>query len=692
MSFPKVPLPPAPPILPKRICLHGTELLDNYAYFRNLENEAVQAYIKAEQAYAQQMMAPLEDLCEELVDEMHARTKQDDQSVPQYYAGYWYYSRWEEGVDYPLHCRRLQSMRAPEQVYLDENELAGSKPYFDLASFDICPGQRYVAYAVDYDGSERYEIRILDTQSGSELADVISDASDYFTWFEDQEHIAYVRLDDQERPHAVYIHRLGEPTDHDRCIFVERDPAFYVAVWKSRSKDYIFIESNSNTTTEVSFLSAHDPDPTSTLIDKRNQGVEYYVDHQGGRFLILTNEEAANFQLMTTPVAKIGKPNWRLLIPERKDTVLCSIDPYENFIVVTELFNGLDRVGVLQTTFEEIDYLHFEEHLASVYTEGVSDYKSEFVRVVFNSLNIPEEIWDYCVREQTWTFKKREEIAGFNRESYVCERLSVTAKDDTQIPLTLVSQTSARKVQNPPVLLQVYGAYGEPLDLDFDSDLLSLLDRGVIAAYAHVRGGGEYGQLWHLSGSVLNKENSIQDYIDCAQYLIDRGFTRAGSIAGLSGSAGGLLIAAAAQRAPRLFSAVVVEAPFVDVINTLLDKSLPISAHDIEEFGDPEREEDFTYIKKYSPYDNVSEKFPTLLVTAGLKDQRVGYWEPLKWVAAIRARKTDQNPVILKVEDFGHAGVSGRHQELQDTAHIYAFLLATWGLEGAKSKGQESKI
>ncbi|MDJ0956155.1 MAG: prolyl oligopeptidase family serine peptidase [Arenicellales bacterium] len=672
--------------------MHGKRLVDNYAYFRNYQDESVQAYIKAEQVYAQRMMAPLDDIRETLVDEMYARTKQDDQSVPQFYAGYWYYSRWEEGMDYPLHCRRLRSMQASEQVYLDENELAGNRTYFDLASLDICPRQRYVAYAVDYDGSERYEIHIIDIQSGSKLADVINDASDYFTWFEDQKHIAYVRLDTHERPHAVYIHRLGEPVNHDRCVFVEHDPAFYVAVWKSRSKDYIFIESNSNTTSEVLFLSTHHPESTPTLVEKRNQGVEYYLDHQEGRFLILTNEEAANFKLMVTPVTDVGKDNWRILIPERKDTVLCSIDPYESFIVVTELFDGLDRVGVLQTTFERIDYLDFQESVASLYTEGVSDYRSTFVRIVFGSLNIPEETWDYCVRDQTWTLRKREEIAGFDRESYVCERLSVAVKDGVRIPLTLVFQKATRKVQNPPVLLHAYGAYGEPLDIDFDSDLLSLLDRGVIVAYAHVRGGGEYGQYWHLSGSMLNKENSIQDYIDCAQSLIDRGVTQAGSIAGLSGSAGGLTVAVAAQRAPQLFSAVVVEAPFVDVIHTLLDKSLPISAHDIEEFGDPEREEQFAYMKRYSPYDNVSEKYPPLLVTAGLNDQRVGYWEPLKWVASIRTRKTDQNPVILKIDEVGHAGGSGRHQELQDTAHIYAFLLATWGLESVKFKGQESKI
>ena len=681
MPFPKIPLPTAPPTIPQRVRLHGRELLDNYAYFREIENKDVQDYIKREKAYAQQMMAPFEGLRESLVDEMHARTKQDDQSVPQYFAGYWYYSRWEEGQDYPLHCRRLRSMQASEDIYLDENKLAGDRTYFDLASLDICRRQRYVAYAVDCDGSERYEIRVLDTHSGSELTDVISDASDYFTWFEDQKHIAYVRLDDHERPHAVYVHRLGEPVEHDRCVFVEHDPAFYVAVWKSRSRDYIFIETNSNTTSEFSFLSAHDPGLSPTLVDKRTQGVEYYVDHQGERFLILTNEEATNFKLMATSVTDVAKLNWRLLIPERPDVVLCSIDSYESFIVITELFDGLDRVGVLQTTFEEIDYLDFQESLACVYTEGVSDYKSKFVRIIYDSLNIPEETWDYHVGDRTWVLRKREEVTGFDQDLYVCERFSVTAKDGVQIPLTLVSQKVTRKVQNPPMLLQAYGAYGETLDIDFDSDLLSLLDRGVIVAYAHVRGSGEYGQQWHLSGSVLNKENGIQDYIDCTQYLIDHGFTQAGSIAGFSGSAGGLLVAAAAQRVPQLYSAIVVEAPFVDVINTLFDKSLPISAHDIEEFGDPERGEHFAYMIRYSPYDNVPEKYPPLLTTTGLNDQRVGYWEPLKWVALLRARKTDQNPVILKIDEVGHAGVSGRHQELEDTAHAYAFLLVTWGLE-----------
>ena len=689
MPFPKVPLPQAPPILPRYIRLHGTELIDNYAYFRDPENEVVQTYIKVEQAYAEQMMAPFEGLRETLVEEMYARTKQDDQSVPQYYAGYWYYSRWEEGKDYPLHCRRFQSMQASEQVYLDENELADDRVYFELASMEICPRQRYVAFAVDYDGSERYEIRILDTQSGSLLTDVINDASDYFAWFEDQKHVAYVRLDEHERPHAVYIHRLGELVNHDRCVFIERDPAFYVAVWKSRSNDYIFIESHSNTTSEVSFLSAHNPNSVPKLIDQRSHGVEYYVDHQGDRLLILTNEEAVNFKLMATPVQDLARSNWLLLVPERADTVLCSIDPYEDFIVVTELFNGLDRVGVMQTSFAEIDYLDFQEPLASMYTEGVSDYGSKFVRILFSSLNIPEETWDYDVRNQTWTLQKREDIFEFDRKLYICERRTVTAKDGSRIPLTLVSRKITRKVHNPPVLLYAYGAYGEPLDIDFDNDLLSLLDRGVIVVYAHVRGGGEYGRYWHLSGNMLNKENSIQDYIDCAQHLVDWGLTEAGSIAGLSGSAGALLIVVAAQRAPQLFSAIVVEVPFVDVINTLLDKSLPISAHDSEEFGDPQREEHFNYMKRYSPYENVSENYPPMLVTAGLNDQRVGYWEPLKWVAAVRARKTDHNPIILKIDEAGHAGVSGRHQELQDTAYTYAFLLATWGLESSgKLKSQ----
>lgn len=681
MPFPKVPLPPLPPILPRRIRLHGTELLDNYAYFRDSKNEMVRAYIKEEQSYAHKMMASFDALRDELVDEMHARTKQDDQSVPQYFAGYWYYSRWEEEKDYPLHCRRCQSLQAPEEIYLDENRLAENEAYFDLAALDICPRQRYVAYAIDYDGSERYRIHVLDTKSGNELPDLIHTVSDYFTWFEDGKHIAYVRLDENERPYAVYIHRLGEAVERDRCIFVERDPAFYVAVWKCRSKGYVFIESHSNSTSEILFLSANDPQSKPRLIEKRKQDVEYYVDHQGDRFLILTSEGAENFKLMSAPLADLSKGNWEVLVPERTDTVLCSVDCYKNFVVITELFNSFDRVGLLQATFDDITYLDSKHAVASVYAEGLSDYNSNFVRLELSSLNIPEETWDYHVQDQTWTLRKREEIAGFDQEMYVCERSSVAAKDGVPIPLTLVSRKVDRDVQHSPVLLYAYGAYGEPLNIDFDCDLLSLLDRGVVVAYAHVRGGGDLGQRWHLSGSVLNKENSIQDYIDCARHLIDQGITGVGSIAGLSGSAGGLLTAVAAQRSPQIFSAIVAEVPFVDVINTLLDKSLPISAHDIEEFGDPENEQHFAYMKRYSPYENVAETYPPILVTAGLNDQRVGYWEPLKWVAAIRARKTDDNPVILKIDDVGHAGVTGRHQELQDTAYIYAFLLATWGIE-----------
>lgn len=674
-TIPK-PSPPAPE--PRRTLLHGTWLTDDYPYLRDRDHPATRSYIRAEQSHTAQVVASLQPLIARLAGEMRRRINLDDRSVEQYVGGYWYYARWQKEHDYPLHCRRSTSMQAAEQVYLNENELAADHDYFDLSSLAVCPRQRYVAYAADREGQERYDIRVRDIATGHELTDVLTGVDGGFAWCTSGSRLVYVRLDHLERPHSVWVHRLGRSVRDDVCLFVEDDPAFHVGVWKSRSGAFLFIESNSNTTSEVRFLAAAEPEAPPRLVRARRPDVEYAIDHQADHLLVLTNENAPNNKLMVSP---LDRPDaWRTLIPERPEAVLSYVEPYRCFSIVGELHNGLDRIGILPAGRCTVRYLDCGAAVAEVSAEDLEDYGSGIVRVEVSSPVIPDETRDYEPDTGTWVLRKRLGVPGWVPDRHACERVSVPTADGVHIPLTLVHPPAARTLPGKPLVMYAYGAYGECLDIGFDPDQLSLLDRGVAVAYAHVRGGGEFGEQWHRAGSVLNKHMGIQDLLDCSEYLIGRGGATAGSIALWGGSAGGLLTAAAAGRRPHLFAAVVAEVPFVDVINALLDDSLPLTATDREEFGDPSKPVDFASLSSYSPYDNVGDRFPPLLVTAGLNDSRVGYWEPLKWTARLRARKRDDNPIVLKIDEAGHGGWTGRDRDLEDTAFIYAFLLRCWGI------------
>ncbi len=678
------PTPPQAARRPKVLEKHGDRRVDPYYWMREKANPEVIAYLKAENAYTDAVMAPTEALRERLYKEIVGRIQETDTSAPTFFKGFWNYTRTVEGLDYEIYCRRPGTMEAPEEVLLDGNELARGHDYFDLGFVEASPDQNLLAYAADYTGAELFELRFRDLPAGAELEDVLHDVYYGAAWATDNKTFFYVKADAAMRPYQVWRHRLGAPAADDVLVLQEDDERFELSVEPAKSERYIIFCSSSQVTAECSFVDADTPEAQPTMVEPRRQDIEYSVDHQEDRFLILTNDGARNFRLMGAPVSRPGRKSWVEVVPERATVRLNFVDVHKNHVVLGERADGLQQLEVLDTGSGAMHPVEQPEAAYTAFPGSSPVYDSEVMRFFYTSLTAPFSAVDYDMRTRQRTLVKEQTVrGGYDRTDYVTERLWATAADGVKVPISLVHKRDVERNGNNPALLYGYGAYEISNDPMFDPVRLSLLERGFVYAVAHVRGGGEMGRSWYEDGKFLNKTNTFTDFVACATHLIDEGYTSPDGLAIRGRSAGGLLIGAVLNARPDLFSCAVAQVPFVDVVTTMLDETVPLTVTEFEEWGNPDDVEYYQYMKGYSPYDNVRDvDYPAVLVTAGLNDPRVSYWEPAKWVAKLRElRPKDGPPLLMQTEmSAGHSGPSGRYESWREEAFITAFVLTQLNL------------
>lgn len=675
--------PPIAPKHPQLLLLHDDERVDNYFWMRERSNPQVIAYLEAENAYTSAVMQHTENLQVKLYEEMLGRIKETDLSVPYRLDDYYYYSRTESGLAYPIYCRKRNSLEAPEQVLLDQNQLAQGHEFFSLGIFKVSPNHQILAYSVDTTGAEQYTLFFLDLNTFELYPESISQTYFSFAWANDNQTVFYTKVDAANRPFKLFRHSLDNSVSEDTLVYHEPDDAYFVSVGKTRSRAYILMQLNSTITSEVSYLDANNPTEDFQLIQPRTLGVEYEVEHRGDHFWIVTNDQATNFKLVQTPVASPSKANWQTVIPHREDVMLSSISVFANYFVIYERKDGLAKARVRNLSTGEEHYITFPEPTYG-FSEGFNpEFNSTILRFSYTSLITPQSVFDYDMETNQRHLKKETEVlAGYDRTQYKSEWIMATADDGVQIPLSIVYKQGVKKDGKNPLFLTGYGAYGINYPASFSSNRLSLLERGVVFAIAHVRGGAEMGRKWYEDGKLLHKKNTFTDFIACAEHLIEQGWTSSDRLAISGGSAGGLLMGAVVNQRPELFKVVIANVPFVDAVTTILDTSLPLSAMEWDEWGNPNDKVYYDYIKSYSPYDNVEAKdYPDILITAGLNDPRVKYWEPAKWTALLRELKTDNNILLLKTNiQAGHGGASGRYESLKEVAFEYAFVLQRLGL------------
>jgi len=673
-----------PPIAEKRPhvhSLHGDERIDPYFWMRDRQDPAVMAYLEAENNYTRAIMQHTEALQAALYTEMLSRIQETDWSVPYRKGEYYYYVRTEAGKSYPIHCRKRGSLSAPEEILLDQNKLAAGHEFFSLGVFQISPNHQILAYSTDTTGSERYTLFFLDLSTQQLYPETIPDTDSSFAWSNDSQTIFYTQVDKAHRPFQLWRHHLGQPIAGDVLVYQESDEAYYLSVYTTRSQAYILLGLSSKVTSEIHFLDANQPTGKFEVIQARSTGVEYAVEHHSDYFYIITNENAVNFKLLQTPVATPTQEHWQTVIPHREDVLLDDVSAFANHLVIYEREAGLPTVRVRHLVTQTEHYITFPEPTYEVYEDVNPEFHTQTLRFGYTSLITPYSIFDYNLDTQVRELKKETPVlGGYDRSQYVSERLEAIAPDGTAVPLSLVYKQGIEKDAANPLLLVGYGSYGYSYPAAFSSNRLSLLDRGVVYAIAHVRGGSEMGRKWYEDGKFLHKKNTFTDFIACAEHLIQAGWTSPQRLAISGGSAGGLLMGSVVNLRPELFKAAVAQVPFVDVVTTILDTSLPLSATEWEEWGNPNDKTYYEYIKSYSPYDNVEAKdYPALLITAGFNDPRVSYWEPAKWAAKLRDLKTDRNILLLKTNmGAGHAGASGRYGKLKEVAFEFAFLLSQW--------------
>jgi len=679
----ETPGPPPAQRRPHRTRLHGRERVDDYFWLRDRSDPEVDAYLCAENAFTETMTAHTEALRKRLFEEMLGRIKQTDLTVPYRRGTFLYYSRTEEGKQYRIYCRRPVGADDAEAVLLDHNALAEGRAFCRLGALEVSPDHRLLAFAVDYEGDERYELRFKDLDTGESLAECIPDASTSLAWASDNRTIFYTTLDETHRPWRVCRHRLGSDPASDECVRQEDDQAFFLAVSRTRSGRYILLEAESRTTSEVRWLSADEPHKPFEVLAERRAGVEYAVEHQGERFLIRSNDTAVNFRLLEAPVDDPAPGNWRELIPHRRNVKLESVDAFRDHLVLVERRDGLERIRIREVQSGEEHLVEFDEPAWSLWLQGNREYDTTVLRFHYTSLVTPESVYDYDMRTRRRELRKRQEVlGGYDPGRYLTERIHARASDGVEVPITLLRRRDIAPDGRTPLVLYGYGAYGISVDASFGAERLSLVDRGFTYAIAHVRGGGDLGRPWYEDGKLFRKKNTFTDFIACAEHLIGEGYTSPERLVIRGGSAGGLLVGAVANLRPDLFRVAVARVPFVDLVNTMLDPSLPLTVIEWEEWGDPRRPDDFRYMLSYSPYDNVDRRpYPDILVMTGVNDPRVQYWEPAKWVARLRACTTGNGLILLRTDmDAGHAGASGRYDALEELAFEYAFVLDRLGV------------
>ena len=658
---------------------HGYTRIDPYYWLNERDNPEVIDYLKAENDYTDALMADRKQMEDELFEEIKGRIKQADLSVPYKLDDYYYYTRFEEGKEYPIFCRKKKSLEAVEHVMLDANVLAQGHEYFAVGGMAISFEQNILAYAYDTQGRRTYTIRCKDLCTGELLLDTISGVTGNMTWANDNRTLFYAKQDPVTlRSYQIWRHILGLDSSYDSLVYEEEDETFNAAVFKTKSKQYIMIASQQTVSSEYRYLDAHKPTGDFKVLLTRARDHEYDVDHYEDSFYIRTNWGAKNFRLMKMPVTHSGKDHWKEVIPHRDDVLLESFELFRDYLVLEERKQGLMNIRILPWSCQGDHYLDFGEPTYSAGFGENHDFNTPMLRYVYTSMTTPNSVYDYNMDTREKILMKQEEVlGGFSRDLYCTERVWATAYGDVKVPISLVYKKGCEKNGDNPFLLYGYGSYGATMDANFSSPRLSLLDRGFIFAIAHIRGGEELGRQWYESGKLLHKKNTFTDFIACAEYLIAQGYTKPEKLFAMGGSAGGLLMGAVVNMRPDLFQGVVAQVPFVDVITTMLDHSIPLTTGEYDEWGDPNKKSYYDYIASYSPYDNVEAKgYPHILVTTGLHDSQVQYWEPVKWVAKLRTMKTNHNRLLLKINmDAGHGGASGRFRRFRELAFIYTFLL-----------------
>ncbi|PWJ58987.1 oligopeptidase B [Dyadobacter jejuensis] len=662
---------------------HGQARNDEYYWMSDFytegpESERVLAHLEAENDYTDVMMEDTRGFQERLFLEMKGRIKERDESVPVYNNGYYYYIRSEEGKQYYKYCRKKGSLEAPEEVLLDVDELAVGQAYYSVTGFNVSPDNRLLAYGVDTVSRREYTIHIKDLGTGELLDEVLFPTSGDSVWANDNRTLFYTEKNQKTLlSEKIKRHRLGEDPQQDAVVYHETDSSNYIGVGKTRSRQYIFIASTSTVSSEYRYLNADNPDGDFMVFQSRMADVLYEVDHHEGSFLVLTNLDALNFRLMKCPVDSTGVAAWEELIAHRPDVLLEEIDVFKDYWVISERSNGLVQLRVRQMTDLPEHYVEFGEPAYTVYLGTNPEYNTNSFRLVYTSLTTPSSVYDYAISVRQLDLLKRQEvIGGYDPDDYVTERLYAPSEDGVQVPISLVYRKGFQKDGNAPVLLYGYGSYGHSIDAGFSANRLSLLDRGFVFAIAHIRGGQELGRQWYEDGKLLKKLNTFKDFEACGRYLIGERYTSPEHLYAEGGSAGGLLMGAIANRTPELWNGILADVPFVDVVTTMLDESIPLTTNEFDEWGNPKQREYYDYMLQYSPYDNVrAQDYPHMLVTTGLHDSQVQYFEPAKWVARLRALKTNSHVVLFKTNmEAGHGGASGRFDYLKEIALQYAFL------------------
>lgn len=680
-SMSELPNAPLAKQIPKNLTIHDYVRVDEFYWLNDRENPEVIDYLNKENDYYNAHTTHTKEFQTSLFEEMKSRIKEDDSSVPYKYNGYWYITKYEKGKDYPIYTRKKETLEAEEELLFDCNEMAKDHSYFRLVGLNINLNNDLVSYGIDTTGRRQYTLHIKDLKTNTVLKDEISNTTGGSTWANDNKTLFYTKKDETTlRSEAIYIHRLNTDQKSDELIYEETDDTFGVSVYKTKSKKYLVIVSYSTLTTEYQILNANTPDGDFKVFQPRTRGLEYSISHYEDSFYIVSNaDEAQNFKLSKTSETQTQKKYWNDVIPHRENVLLEDIEIFKDFLVVSERENGLNQIHIKRWDGSGSYYLPFESETYTAYTTTNIDFDTSVLRYGYQSLTTPSSIIDFDMVTKTKTIKKEQEVLGgiFKKENYTSERLWATAADGTQIPISLIRHVDTEKSSETPLLLYAYGSYGNTIDPYFSTVRLSLLDRGFIFAIAHIRGGEYLGRQWYEDGKLFNKKNTFSDFVDCSKYLIENKYTSAKHQYAMGGSAGGLLMGAVVNLAPELYNGVVAQVPFVDVVTTMLDDSIPLTTGEYDEWGNPNEKDYYEYMKSYSPYDNVTNKlYPNMLVTTGLHDSQVQYWEPAKWVARLRSQNKNTSQLYLKTNmEAGHGGASGRFEALKEVAAEYAFLL-----------------
>jgi len=677
----------------KKLEKHGDVRVDDYFWMRlsddqknALEKDAhtkkVVSYLEEENVYYNEVTKPTKPFQEELFEEMKGRIKEDDSSVPYKDNGYFYITSYKVGNQYPIYSRKKENLEAKEEILFDVNEMAKDFDYYQLGGLNVSNNNKLIVFATDTVSRRQYFLRIKNLETGEIYKDIIENTSGGSVWANDNKTIFYTKKDPVTlRSSSVYRHVLGTPTSDDVEVFHEKDDTFGTYVTKSKSDKYIIIGSYSTVSSESQYLDADNPTGEFTMIQPRERDLEYSVSHFGGHFYLLTNKgNATNFKLMKTPISKTSKENWVDVIPHREDTLLEDFSIFKDFLVLEERTNGLNKIRIKRWDKKEDYYLPFNEETYSVGVYANPDFDTDVIRYSYNSFTTPSSVIDFNMNDQSKEVKKEQEVLGdkFKKENYLSKRVWATTRDGKKVAISMVYHKDTALTKNTPILQYAYGSYGYTIPDSFSTTRLSLLDRGFVYALAHIRGSEYLGREWYDDGKMLNKKNTFNDFVDCSQYLIDNQFTSPKHLYAMGGSAGGLLMGAIINMNPELYNGIIASVPFVDVVSTMLDDSIPLTTGEYDEWGNPNEKKYYDYIKSYSPYDQVEAKdYPNIMVTTGFHDSQVQYWEPAKWVAKLRNLKTDKNLLFLDTNmEAGHGGASGRFDSLKETAKMYTFFLA----------------